>query len=276
MTGRFRRGLAVADGSLDVFRANPRLVVLPLCSLLLVGSGFAIATGVALRYGLLASLFTNDLVTYGAVFVGIAITTCLGTFFNAAVAHCAFRYFDGAEPTVEEGLRAAWAARRTIAVWALTSATLGTVLYVLEDTFGFLGSAARLVFDIAWSLLTFFVVPVIVVEDAPDLRTILRESGSAFRETWGESVTASLGISLAVLPVILAGGVCFAIAYLALSGPSAWLVGGVGLLAAVAGIVTSQVLGMIARVALYEYATSGDRVGPFEGRDPADVFPDSS
>lgn len=44
----------------------------------------------------------------------------------------------------------------------------------------------------------------------------------------------------------------------------------------VAGLVTSQVLGMVARVALYEYATDDRRVGPFEGRDPADVFPDSS
>lgn len=276
MSGKFSRGLAVIDGSLDVFRANPRLAVLPLCSLLLVGGGFAVATGVALRYGLVASVLTNDLVTYGAIFVGLALTAGLGTFFNAAVAHCAFRHFDGDEPTVEDGLRAAWRARRAIAVWALTSATLGTVLYVLDDSFGFLGSAARLVFDLAWSLLTFFVVPVIVVEDTADLREILRESGSAFRETWGESVTASLGVSLVVLPLIIVGVACFAIAYLALSGPGAWLLGGVGLLVVVAGIVTTQVLGMIARVALYEYATGGQRVGPFESRDPADVFPDSS
>jgi|GEM_PF-680857 len=276
MSGRFSRGLAVANGSLDVFRANPRLAVLPLCSLLLVGSGFAVATGVALHYGLVASLLTNDLVKYAAIFVGLALSSSLGTFFNAAVAHCAFRYFDGEEPTVEEGLRAAWRARRAIAVWAVTSATLGTVLYILDDKFGFLGSAARLVFDIAWSLLTFFVVPVIVVEDTADIRTILRESGETFKETWGESVTASLGVSVVTLPLLLVGGACLAIAYLTLTGPIAWLLGGTGLLLVVIGIVTSQVLGMVARVALYEYATDDRRVGPFEDRDPAEVFPDSS
>lgn len=259
-----------------MFRANPRLAVLPLCSLLLVGSGFAVATGVALHYGLVASLLTNDLLTYAAMFVGLALTSSLGTFFNAAVAHCAFRYFDGDDPAVAEGLRAAWRARRAIAVWAFTAATLGTVLYVIDDKFGFLGSAARLVFDLAWSLLTFFVVPVIVVEDTADLRTILRESGETLTETWGESVSASLGVSLVTFPLILAGGLCFAGAYLYLAGPSAWLVGGVGLLVAVAGIVTSQVLGMVARVALYEYATEGRRVGPFERRDPGELFPDSS
>jgi len=275
MSGKFSRGLDVVDGSLDVFRANPRLAVLPLCSLLLVGSGFAIAAGVALHYGLVASIFTNDLITYAAIFVGLALTSSLGAFFNVAVAHCAFQYFDGGTPTVHDGLRAAWRSRRGVAIWALTSATLGTILYILDDKFGFLGSAARLVFDLAWGLLTFFVVPVIVVEDTADLRTILRESGSAFKETWGESVSASLGVSLVVLPVALVGIVLLGGAYLGLHGIVAWIVEGLGLLCVVAAIITAQVLGIVARTALYEYATEDRRVGPFADRNPASAFLES-
>lgn len=275
MSGKFSRGLDVVDGSLDVFRANPRLAVLPLCSLLLVGSGFAIAAGVALHYGLVASIFTNDLVKYAAIFVGLALTSSLGAFFNVAVAHCAFRYFDGEDPTVQDGLRAAWRSRRAVAIWALTSATLGTILYILDDKFGFLGSAARLVFDLAWGLLTFFVVPVIVVEDTADLRTILRESGNAFKETWGESVSASLGVSLVVLPVAIVGIVLLGTAYLGLHGIVSWVVGGLGLLCVVAAIITAQVLGIVARTALFEYATEDRRVGPFADRNPASVFSES-
>lgn len=48
------------------------------------------------------------------------------------------------------------------------------------------------------------------------------------------------------------------------------------LLAVVAGIVASQVLRMVARVAPYEYATNDHRVGPFERRDPSQIFPESS
>ncbi|WP_188979257.1 DUF6159 family protein [Halocalculus aciditolerans] len=275
MSGKFSRGLDVVDGSLDVFRANPRLAVLPLCSLLLVGSGFAVAAGIALHYGLVASLFTNDLIKYAAIFIGLALTSSLGAFFNVAVAHCAFQYFDGEDPTVRDGLQSAWRSRRAIAIWALTSATLGTVLYVLDEKFGFLGSAARLVFDLAWGLLTFFVVPVIAVEDTADLRTILRESGDAFKQTWGESVSASLGVSLVVLPIAVVGIVLLGAAYLGLHGPAAWLLGGLGLLIVVAAIIAGQVLGMVARTALYEYATDDRRVGPFATRDPDSVFPDS-
>lgn len=274
MTGRFSRGLAVVDGSLDVFRANPRLAVLPLCSLLLVGSGFAVAAGVALHYGLVGALFGNDLVQYAAVFVGLALSSSLGTFFNAAVVHCAARHFDGEDASVREGLAAAWDARRAIAAWAVTAATLGTVLYVVDDKLGPLGSLARLLFDLAWALLTFFVVPVIVLEDAADVRTILRRSGETFREAWGESVTASLGVSFVVLPAALVGGACLGVAYLAADGATAWLLGGVGFVVLVASMVTAQVLGTVARTALYRYATAGSRAGPFENLDPETVFPE--
>lgn len=275
MSGKFSRGLTIAGGSLKVFRANPRLAVLPLCSLLCIGSGFVVAAGVALHYGLVASVFTNDLFMYAAIFVGFALTSSLGTFFNAAVAHCAFKYFDGNSPTVGDGLRAAWDARRAIVVWAVTSATLGTILYILDEKFGALGSAARFVFDLSWALLTFFVVPIIVTKDTADIRNILRESGQTFRGTWGESVTITFGIGFAMLPAMLVGGMCLAIAYLSLPAPGAWVLGGVGLLLVVGAIVTSQVLGMVARSALYEYATEGRRVGPFTKRDPTDVITDS-
>lgn len=271
--GKFARGLSVVEGSVGVFADNPRLAVLPLCSLLAIGTGFGVATGLALHFELVGSLLTNDLLTYGAIFVGIALASSLGTFFNAAVAHCAVRYFEGEDPTVRGGLAAAWEARSAIAVWALTSATLGTVLAVLQDKFGLGGTIARYTFGVAWSLLTFFVVPVIVIEDTRDLRSILRQSGSAFRETWGESVTASLGVGAVFVPVGFAGVLAFAVAYLALSGVAAWIVGGFGVAVFAGAIVGSQVVGVVARTALYEYAKAGRRPGPLAERDPESVFP---
>lgn len=266
--GRFDRGLSVLSGSVGVFRANPRLAVLPLCSLISIGSGLAVATLLALHYGVLWTLLGNDLLRYGALFVAIALSSSLGTFFNAAVAHCAVQYFDGRRPTVREGLAAAWAARRAIGVWAVTSATVGTVLVILQDKFGVGGTVARWTFNLAWGLLTFFVIPVIVVEETEGLRSILRQSGEAFRETWGESVTTSFGLGMVFLPVGLTGGILLGVAVLGLSGPAAWLVGGAGLVILVAAIVATQVIGVIARTALYEYATDQRRVGPFARQDP--------
>ncbi|GAB3681402.1 hypothetical protein GCM10028857_05580 [Salinarchaeum chitinilyticum] len=274
MSGRFSRGLSVVDGSLDVFRARPQLVLLPLCSLLLVGSGFAVAAGLALQYGFVAPIVTNDLVRYGAIFVGFGISTGLGTFFNAAVVHVAARHFAGEDPTVRDGLRAAWEARRTIAIWSVTAATVGTALYVLDEKFGGLGTLARLGFDLAWSLLTFFVVPVLVLEDDESVRAALRRSGETFKDTWGESLTVSFGVGLVMLPAVVAGAIGMGWAFFAPSNPMALLAGAAGFVLVVGAIVFSQVITAVAKTALYQYATEDRRVGPFAELGPRAVLDD--
>lgn len=273
MAGKFSRGLQVVGDSVDVFRENPRLGLLPVLSLLATGSAFAIALGAALHYGLVDSLFTNLLLEYTAIFVGIAVSSSVGTFFNAAVVHCASQYFDGKETSVRDGLSAAWQVRRKIAVWSVTAATLGTVLYIVDEKFGAIGSLAQVVFDLAWALLTFFVVPVIVLEDTMPLREILRESGEAFRETWGESVSATLSISFVFLPVGLVGVAGLGWAYFMATGVSAYVVGAAGFLTLMAAMVATQVIGMVARTALYRYAVNGEQVGPCVGRNPNTIFP---
>lgn len=273
MAGTFRRGLSLVDDSVDVFRDNPRLALLPFLSLVAVGSAFALVVGAALHFGITGNVLTNDLLRYGGLFVALAVSSSVGTFFNAAVAHCASQYFDGKPVSVTGGLTAAWRARRTIALWSVTAATLGTVLYIVDEKFGVFGSLARSLFDLAWALLTFFVVPVLVLEDTRSLRPLLEQSGDAFRETWGESVTASLGVSVAFLPVGLVGVGALATAYVVVSGTVAYVVGAVGAVLLVVSMVGAQVVGMVARTALYRYARDGEQVGPFTGRSPDHVFP---
>ncbi|WP_049923717.1 DUF6159 family protein [Halopiger djelfimassiliensis] len=275
MFERLQQGVQVIDASLDVFRARPRLAVLPLLSLLTVGSAYT-AIGVALlHYELVGAIITNNVVQYGVVFVAFGISSGLGIFFNAAVVHCARQYFEGAEPSVRGGLAAAWAARRSIAKWGLVSATVGTVLYIAEDAVPGVGTLTRSVLDMAWGLLTFFVIPVIVIERNPTLRSDLRSSGTAFKRTWGESVTASLGIGLALLPAGLVGLGLLAVAYVSAGGIVAYALGALGGLVLVGTLVTSHVLGMVARTALYHYATEGEHVGPVAELDPDGVFAES-
>jgi hypothetical protein len=248
--------------------------VLPALSLLAVGSAFAVLAALAFRLEIVGSLFTNDVYKYGALFCAVAVSSSVATFFNAAVVHCAARLFDGEETSVREGLAAAWRVRRQIATWAVVAATLGTVVYVLDEKFGAIGSLARLVFDLAWALLTYFVVPVIVLDGETGVRGQLRRSGSLFRETWGESVSATVGVSFVFLVAAVPGLVLLAAGYFLLDGlfGVSALVGGGTII--VACLVGSQTVQAIVRTALYRYATTGERVGPFSSRDPAGVFPE--
>lgn len=274
MPSKYRRGLDITTESLDVFRQHTSLAVLPALSLLAVGSAFAVLTAVAFRFGIVDSLFTNDLYKYGALFCAFAVSSSVATFFNAAVVHCASRVFDDEQTSVRDGLAAAWRVRRQIALWAVVAATLGTVLYILDEKFGAIGSLARLVFDLAWALLTYFIVPVIVLDHETGIRRQLRRSGSLFKDTWGESVSATLGVSLIFLIAALPGLVLLAAGYFLLHGAIAAGALVVGGLIVVAAVVGSQTVTAIVRTALYRYATTGERVGPFESREPDTLFPE--
>jgi len=274
MPSKYRRGLDITSESLDVFRQNATLAVFPVLSLLAVGSAFAVLAALAFRLGIVDSLFTNDLYKYGALFCAFAVSSSVSTFFNAAVVHCAGRIFDGEETSVREGLAAAWRVRRQIATWAFVAATLGTVMYILDEKFGAIGSLARLVFDLAWALMTYFIVPVIVLDGETGVRRQLRQSGSLFRETWGESVSATLGVSFVFFLAAVPGLVLLAVGYVTLDGLVGMgaLVAGGGIV--VACLVGSQTVQVIVRTALYRYATTGEQVGPFASRDPGGVFPE--
>jgi len=275
MASKYRRGFDIARDSLRVFTREPSLLLLPVLSLLAVGSSFAVLAAILFQQGLVELVVTNEIYKYGALFCAIAISSSLATFFNAAVVHCAAQLFEGNSTSVRDGLAAAWRARRQIAVWAVVAATLGTVLYILDEKFGVVGSLTRAVFNLAWALLTYFIVPVIVLDERRNLRDQLRRSGSLFRETWGESVSATLGVSFIFLLVSLPGVALGAVGYFVLDGvlAAAALVGGGGIV--VAAIVGSQTASAIVRTALYRYATTGEQVGPFDGRDPDTVFPES-
>ncbi|WP_142860469.1 DUF6159 family protein [Salinigranum halophilum] len=274
MPSKYRRGLDITSESLDMFRQNATLAVLPALSLLAVGSAFAVLAALAFRLGIVDSLFTNDRYRYGALFCAVAVSSSVATFFNAAVVHCAARMFDGEETSVRDGLAAAWRVRRQVATWGVVAATLGTLMYVLDEKFGAIGSLARLVFDLAWVLLTYFIVPVIVLDSETGIRRQLRRSGSLFRETWGESVSATIGVSVVFFVAAIPGLVLLGVGYFLLDGllGTAALVAGGGIV--VACLVCSQTVQAIVRTALYRYATTGERVGPFAFRDPAGVFPE--
>jgi hypothetical protein len=274
MYGRFSRGLQAVDVSLDVFRRQPSLALLPLASLTIVGSAYAAIALVLLQHDLLGALFTNSLLQYAVAFVALASSSVLGIFFNAAVVHCASQHLRGETPTVRDGLAAAWAVRGTILKWGIVNATLGTILYIVEDNIPGVGGLVHAVLDIAWAILTFFIVPVIVVERTPDLRSGLRESGETFRETWGESVTATVGIGAAFLPVILVGGGLLVYAYLFASGPAVYLFGAAGAVLLAASMVLTQVLGMVVRTALYHHAKTGEEVDLIRRLGEHDVFVD--
>jgi hypothetical protein len=192
---------------------------------------------------------------YGVMFLFYFVNYFVITFFNAAVVASATMRLSGGEPTFGDGLRAAMSRLPQILGWALLAATVGMVLRIIEERSERFGRFIASLLGSVWSLVTFLVVPVIVMEQKGPLEA-MKKSTSLLRKTWGEQLVSAMsfgvifffltlpGVALAILgfvfgPTFGIVGLCLAIVY--------WIA---------LGLVHST-LQTIFEAALYVYAEKG-------------------
>jgi Family of unknown function (DUF6159) len=190
-------------------------------------------------------------------------------FFNAALVDFVVTRMRGGEPAIGESLRAAVACLPQIALWAVVSSTVGIVLKALEGRAGFLGRLAVALVGVAWALVTYFVVPIIVVERKGALEAV-GGSKDLLARTWGKQIVSGLGYGLIgfllTIPAIAIIVAAF-VGWLASNGGS---IGGWGTLAVaamlylVALVIVLSALRAIFGVVLYLFAKTGSAPEGFD------------
>ena len=180
-------------------------------------------------------------------------------FFNSALVACAIIRLKGGNPGVGDGLRASMARLPQICGWAAVSASVGLILRIVESRSERAGQILASVLGLAWTITTYFVIPVLVVEKVGPIEATKR-SLSVVRKTWGEAMTANFGIGivtfLGLLPGIAAifGGGMLLGNGAAGAGIAVMICGGCWLLLV---SLISSALNTILLGALYLYAAEG-------------------
>ena len=259
---RLRRSWQLVKSSWGVLRADKELLLYPVASgitlfiamvpvgLVWMGSGgFDRLDGDGV--GLLDLVF---------LYVFYFVISTVGVFFNSALIAAANIRLDGGDPTLADGFRIAVSHLPAIVGWAAIAATVGLLLQVLRERGGAVGAVVSLIGNMAWGLVTFLVVPILVVEGVGPVEAIKRSAG-LLRKTWGEQIVGNFSIGLVTgllfIAVMLGGG---AISFLLLSVSDV-----VGVLAFVVLILVLVIVGLIGstlsgilNIALYRYASGKD------------------
>lgn len=205
----------------------------------------------------------SDPIFYVVLFAFYFACSFVVIFFNAAMISCVLQCFDGKEPSVRAGLALAAAVGRLpqILAWSFVAATVGLVLDVLQsllrEKLGIIGIIGGLLVglaELARSVATYFVVPVLVVEAVGPIEAIKRSS-AILRRTWGEAIGGEGGLGIISFLLWLA-----AVAVIAAAG---FVAGAAGVNAALLVVVFSA-LGTIFRTAVYVYATTGRAPGTMD------------
>ncbi len=202
---------------------------------------------------------TADQVTmYGTLFLFYFCSYFVMVFFNSALTACAMKVVSGETPTVGYGLSMAGKRLPQILGWAFVSALIGVVLRMIENANEKLGYFVAAILGSAWTALTYFVVPVVVMEGVGPIQAIKRSVGT-LKATWGEALVGNFSMGflafLVMLPVILVCGALVAMASAA--GNAALFVVGiaVGVLVVVITTAATSAADVVFKAMLYNHAT---------------------
>ena len=255
MGNRFRNSLDLAKSSWALLRSDKQLIWLPVIST--ITTLLAIATfgvPVAALASSNGGSFRPLAVVIGVV--GYFVLAYITVFFNAALVFAADELMRGGTPSVGTAIAGARARAHRILPWAIVSAVVSIVLRAIEERGGVLGRIGGMIAGIAWSLVTFLVLPVLVIEGI-GVRDAIKRSANLFPGTWGEQVIANAGIGLvgmvALIPALIVGALGVASGTLVVAVP---LVVIAVAYAAVVLAVTAALSGVF-QTALYHYAANG-------------------
>ena len=208
---RFSNGWTVAKTSMKVLKAHKELIVFPILSalsLLLVMGSFV--TMLLAGAGWDPSVLQiGNFGAYLVIFLFYIVNYFIVVFFNMALMHCSRLYFEGSEVSVSAGLRFSASRVKAIFSWAVFAATVGTILRIVQDNVGWLGKIIIGITGIAWSVSTFFVIPVIAYESLGPVDS-LKRSAAMMQEKWGEGIGANFSIGLIGLLAFFVVGIAAA------------------------------------------------------------------
>ena len=260
--GRFRSSIELFKASWAVIRQDRELLVLPVIS-------FAAAALTIALFALpvLATVDRDAVDAAGnstieaspltAVLLALAyfVLAFISIFFNAALAHAANERMSGGDPTVGSAIRGAASRTNRILPWAILSATVSYIISQIQRRGGILGSVLGFLGGLAWSAVTFLVLPILVIEDISVTDAIKRSAG-LLRSAWGEGIAGHIGLGLisfiAMIPLAILAFLGVASGTAAVAVPLVFIavVGFIGV------IIVTSAMSIVFQTALYRFATN--------------------
>ncbi len=185
------RSWNLVKASWRVLSADEELILFPIISAVAI---VAVVIVFAVPGVLLYAAGGGEVLGYVLIFMFYLVFYTVIIFMNAALVGAAMIRLRGDDPTLGDGFRIAFSRFGTIVGYALIASTVGLLLQALSDR-GVIGKIVRSILGTAWSLITYLVVPVLVVEKVGPIDAI-KKSAALLKKTWGEQVAGGAGMGL--------------------------------------------------------------------------------
>lgn len=254
--GRWSNSWHLLKETWNILKLDKEMLWFPVFSLIFTGMVFLSF----LLPLVLSKAFAPSPIYFLFLFLFYFISYFIIIFFNTGLVICASIRLSGGDPTVRDGLIGASNHLGKILGWTAVAATVGFILRVIIDKLNersqFLGAILVSLLGMAWTLLTFFVVPVMIFENKGVFAAI-KESGSLFKKTWGENVVGQFSMGLVFFVLGILGVIPLVLTFLSGSLPAILIVFAGVLFYWIILSIFSSTLNGIFITALYYYARTG-------------------
>lgn len=189
---------------------------------------------------------------YFALLMAYFVIYFVATFFNVALVGATNLSINGKDTQFRDGLAAAARNVHWTLFWALLSSTIGVLLRIADHE-RHCSAFLRRRLGVSWSLLTYFVLPVISLEGVGVFAAMAR-SNTIMGETWGENIRPRFSLSSFLVLLNLPLALFVGYRWWTAEAMSAWAVEGILIYFALT-IILAQTAKAVLTVALYRYAT---------------------
>lgn len=204
------------------------------------------------------SIASADPIMYVTAFLFYFCNYFVIIFFNSGLVACVLRIMNGEEAPVSYGISMAFKRLPQILGWALVAAVVGVVLKAIEKSNKKAGRFVSMLFGAAWTAVTYFVIPVVVVDGVGPVEAFKR-SMRTIKATWGTALAGNFSMGffafIVMLPVMLG---LMALMFLMVSLQSLAGMIAVGIVAVLLIFLSAAITAaadMIFKTYLYAYAT---------------------
>jgi hypothetical protein len=137
------------------------------------------------------------------------------------------------------------------------------LLRIIEERFEFVGKIVSSVLGIAWSITSFLVIPILVIEKKTP-STAFKESAKLLKKTWGEQVIGNFSFGLVFLALSLPAWLLISVVIATGQGMVSVVLITVAVMYIILLIIIQMALQAIFQTVLYQYARFNRVSGGFK------------
>jgi hypothetical protein len=265
--GRIRAGWMLFKESFHFLRSDAEMMWIPLITSLISMGLFALLCAISF-FGAFGGDFEalkrlgeeSSVLMYVFMFCAYVISAFTLALSQAAIVHIVYTRIKGGDATLAQGLSAAFSHWFSLLLWSAITSTVGVILNMIAERSKILMTILVYMLGTAWSVLTYFVVPAMVIDKKTAFESI-PHSAFVFKKTWGETLVGNVSLSVVFLLGNLAFLLLTALAVIAaVVLNSIALLVGIGiifLIGVFVSVLLQSTLNGVIKTLLYVYASEG-------------------